>query len=176
VVTLRYLEPVAFIKNNQPVLPGKKPLPDLCIIDGEGIRLPLEKAQADSPAVQSLAEITGVPFRPPPPGDVWKDPRIRGGARIADALQADWEIFALRAIEPSMQPVVGSSDTYAFALITREGRQIPWGPEYVDEKPTDPGRRELTAEDKVSRLKAYVQENGIDLDGHQQKLDGAVQR
>ena len=174
VVTLRYREPVAFIKNNQPVLPGKKRLPEICIIDGEGIRLPLNKGQENSPAIQSLAEITGVPFRPPPPGDVWKDPRILGGARIADALQADWGIFALRAIEPSVQPVVGSSDTYAFALITREGRQIPWGPEYVDEKPTDPVRMEPTAEAKVSRLKAYVQENGIDLDGHQQNLRGAV--
>ena len=63
-----------------------------------------------------------------------------------------------------MQPVVGSSESYAFTLITKGGRQIPWGPEYVDAEVTEAGKMEPTATEKVSRLKAYVTENGIDLD------------
>ena len=167
VVTLRYREPVAFIKNNQPVPAGKKQLPSVCLVDRHGIRLPLDNSLVRSPAVLALAEIKGIPFRPPPPGDAWKDGRVRGGARIAEALRHDWDRFALRAIEPSMQPVEGSSESYAFVLITKGGRQIPWGPEYVDAEITEAGKIEPTATEKVSRLKAYVRENRIDLDGQQ---------
>ena len=166
VVTLRYRHPVAFIKNNQPVLSGKKQLPSVGIVDRHGIRLPLDNSLVRSPAVQALAEFRGIPFRPPPPGDAWKEGRVRGGARIAEALRHDWDLFGLRAIETSMQPVVGSSESYAFTLITKGGRQIPWGPEYVDAEVTEAGKMEPTATEKVSRLKAYVTENGIDLDGH----------
>ena len=119
VVTLRYRHPVAFIKNNQPVLSEKKQLPSVCLVDRHGIRLPLDNSLVRSPAVQALAEIRGIPFRPPPPGDAWKDGRVRGGARIAEALRHDWDLFGLRAIETSMQPVVGSSESYAFTLITK---------------------------------------------------------
>ncbi len=167
VVTLRYRNPVAFIKNDQSGLLGKASSPRLCLIDREGVRLPLNHSIASSSSIEALPEIKGVPFRPPLPGGIWKDARVLGGARIANALQEDWNVFALQSISPSAQPVIGSSQTYAFTLVTKEGRQIPWGPEYVVESPVEP---EPTAGEKVSRLQAYVKENRIDLDGHQRNL------
>ncbi len=162
-VTLRYREPVAFIAKDSVV--EKSQDDEICIVDGEGIHLPLDLTRADAPPASMLAEIRGVPFQPPPPGEMWNDIRIRAAARVAASLADDWNLLALKAIRPSPQPMVGSNDTYAFVLITRGGQEIAWGPQYLD-VPSSDRTGEPTAEEKAARLKAYVVENGIDLDGH----------
>ena len=162
-VTLRYREPVAFIARDSAAKQSQGD--EICIVDREGIHLPQDLTRVDAPPVSVLAEIRGVPFQPPSPGEMWNDVRVRAAARVAASLSNDWGLLSLHAIEPASQPVVGSNETYAFMLITRGGQEIPWGPQYLDALSAD-RTGEPTAEEKAARLKAYVLENGIDLDGH----------
>ena len=163
-VTLRYREPVAFIRDNSTA--GEYPIAEISLMDREGIHLPLEHTRTDAPSANGLAEVRGVPFRPPAAGDVWSDPRIRAAAQIAASLLDEWERLSLIAIEPTAQPIIGTNETYAFFLITRGGRKIPWGPQYLNLPGDKRGKDEPTAKEKAGRLKRYVRENGIDLDGH----------
>ncbi|MEC7500703.1 MAG: hypothetical protein VX970_03150 [Planctomycetota bacterium] len=162
-VTLRYREPVAFIARDSAAKQSQGD--EICIVDREGIHLPQDLTRVDAPPVSVLAEIRGVPFQPPSPGEMWNDVRVRAAARVAASLSNDWGLLSLQAIRPASQPVVGSNETYAFMLITRGGQEIPWGPQYLDALSAD-RTGEPTAEEKAARLKAYVLENGIDLDGH----------
>ncbi len=167
-VTLRYREPVAFIRNKS-TSSGDR-VAEICMMDRQGIRLPLDHTRIDAPPTDTLAEISGVPFRPPAPGAIWSDPRIRAAATIAAALADDWELLALRALEPAAQPIIGSNETYVFNLITRGGRKIPWGPQHLNSSSDAQDKQEPTAKEKAGRLKRYVMENGIDLDGHPQSV------
>ena len=168
-VTLRYREPVAFIARDSAAKQSQGE--EICIVDREGIHLPLDLTRADAPPVSVLAEIRGVPFQPPSPGEIWNDVRIRAAARVAASLSDDWELLSLQAIKPAPQPVIGSNETYAFMLITRGGQEIPWGPQYLG-APSADRTGEPTAEEKAARLKDYVVENGIDLDGRPRAFSG----
>ena len=166
-VTLRYREPVAFIARDST---AKQSQGDgICIVDREGINLPQDLTRVDAPPASVLAEIRGVPFQPPSPGEVWNDIRVRAAARVAASLSNDWGLLSLQAIKPASQPMVGSNETYTFFLITRGGQEIPWGPQYLGASSAELAG-EPSAEEKAARLKAYVVENGIDLDGRPQAV------
>lgn len=165
VVTLRYRQPVALVVGKVTGLEGTEHTSPSGIVDRHGIRLPLDESLMSSSAVQSLPRIEGVPFRPPEPGELWKDGRVRGGARMAAALCDEWRRFSLRSILPSGQPIVGSSETYTFELVTKGGKLIPWGPEYLGSDRDRIGSKEPTANEKADRLRGYVRKHSIDLDG-----------
>ena len=163
VVTLRYREPVARVENN---MTSDSEALSHCIVDRDGVLLPLDALLVTSAALQSLPKIDGVPFRPPRPGEVWQDGRIRGGATIASVLSDDWHRFSLQSIVASGQPIIGSSESYSFQLLTAGGKKIPWGPQYVDTDQNRLGGDEPLAREKADRLREYVRNYGVDLDGN----------
>lgn len=169
VVTLRYREPVARVENNTM---SDSEASSHCIVDRDGVLLPLDALLVTSPALQTLPRIEGVPFRPPRPGEVWQDGRIRGGVTIASELGNDWRRFSLQSILPSRQPIIGSSESYSFQLLTAGGKKIPWGPQYVDTDQNRLGEDEPLAREKADRLREYVRNYGVDLDGNPiQRID-----
>jgi hypothetical protein len=163
-VALVYREPIAIVEaaatgHSEAALPY--------VVDRHGIYLPVENFVREPAVLQGLARIRNAPPRPPAAGKRWKDGRVRGGAKIAAAFGPLWGDFSLLAIEPSPQPILGSTETYDYDLVTRGGKRIGWGPQYVDaELDSDSRADEPTAEAKVARLKNYVTQHRIDLDGN----------
>lgn len=163
-VTLVFREPIAIVEaaatdDSEAAVPH--------VVDRHGIYLPVENFVTEPAGLQGLARIRNAPLRPPPAGKRWQDGRVRGGAKIAAAFGPLWKDFSLLAVEPSPQPIPGSTEIYDYDLVTRGGKRIGWGPQYVDaELDSDSRADEPTAEEKVARLKNYVTQHQIDLDGN----------
>ena len=159
-VTIEYRNPVAMVVG----LDGAGPVGGV-VVDSKGIRLPVADYVMDLKLLEDLAQIRNVPMNVPPIGQQWEDGRVVGAAKIASAIGPFWEDFSLLAIEPSAQPVPGSTQTYTFDLVTRGGQKIPWGRQPVGEKMDADIAPEPTADSKVQKLKNYMEKHGVDLDG-----------
>jgi hypothetical protein len=159
-VTIEYRKPVAMV-----VRPDGAGPSDEFVVDSNGIRLPVTDYVVDRKPLEYLAQIRNVPMNVPPIGKQWEDGRVVGAAEIASAIGPFWKDFSLLAIEPSAQPVPGSTHTYTFDLVTRGGQKIPWGRQPVGEAIDSDVAPEPTADSKVQKLKNYVEKHGVDLDG-----------
>jgi hypothetical protein len=146
-VQLVYRTPVATVSDGS----------DLWPIDANGVLLPRENiAQAD---LTKFPRISGVEDRPAVrPGNVWQDMRVRGGAIIAAALLESWLDLGLAEIAPYGATAVQRHPA-TFKLVTRGGKQIDWGRQPLTNDPSEP-----SPEEKVKRLKSWVQQHGS-LDG-----------
>lgn len=116
-------------------------------VDRNGIRLP----ENDLPMNQRvhLPRITGVTGRPSI-GQIWSDPRVVSGVRLAAALTDAWH--ALRLVEIVPVPSVKSSGS--FEIRTRGGTRIVWG--------AAPGEElggESSFGEKLQRLQNYASQN-----------------
>jgi hypothetical protein len=130
---------------------------ELWPVDGAGVLLPRENLSAAD--LQKLPRISGIEARPTVrPGNVWQDMRVRGGARIGAALGEVWQELGLAQIAP-YGATASQRQPASFKLITRGGKQIEWGRQSLADDPSEP-----TPEEKVKRLKSWVQQHGS-LDG-----------
>jgi hypothetical protein len=126
-------------------------------VDGTAVLLPRENLSTAD--LQKLPQISGIESGPAVrAGNVWPDMRIRGGARIAEALADCWQDLGLAAIAP-VDAVAPQRTAVSFKLITRGGKQIEWGRQPLDDDPSEP-----TPTEKVGRLKSWVKQHGS-LDG-----------
>ena len=74
-----------------------------------------------------LPRISGITGRPLV-GDVWDDPRVVGGAKIAAGLADVWQQLRLVEIIANPQSQTnGTSTSYAFEIVTSGGTRIVWG-------------------------------------------------
>jgi hypothetical protein len=148
-VELVYRQPACMVE-----VPG-----GLLAVDAEGVLLPSEDFSPLEAA--RYPRLLGVDRRPTgPAGFRWGDGRVIGGAEIAVALKLVWDSMRLYRIvsqssDPATTSAVGHSGRRAvepvFVLLTRGGTRIVWG--YA------PGANvlgELSAAEKVARLKQYV--------------------
>lgn len=119
-VDVLYRKPVAVVEVEHAGQAG------LLAIDRDGILLPPEDFSAAQ--VKALPRIAvGKTFPAGPVGSPWGDPRVGAAARIAETLCDDWSgttLFRITAL-----PVIagGSPEATAFEIVSREGRQFPWG-------------------------------------------------
>lgn len=147
-VHLEYRTPVAGVVVGTQLLP----------IDGHGVVLPSENFPPAELA--KFPRITGVLTRPAQiAGVAWSDNAVQGAAIIADAFGEDWQPLGLAEIYCISRETTRGMQ-HSFVLVTLGGAKIPWGAQPPRNEPNSG----LSAEEKVSRLKAYVQEHGS-LDG-----------
>ncbi|MFN7145641.1 MAG: cell division protein FtsQ/DivIB [Myxococcota bacterium] len=142
---LEYRTPVAMIDVKSGVYP----------IDAEGVLLPPEDF---TPAeVKRYPLVTGVRSLPAgPPGTPWGDNTVLGAAKVAATVAPHWTEFDLTAIH-APTPIVAQPtlDELTFELHTRGGSRVVWG------RPPGTGHPgELTADQKLGRLKRYVTDFG----------------
>jgi hypothetical protein len=147
-------------------------------VDADGVLLPSKDFSGnEATRYPRLARVDREPIVPA--GRIWNDTRVLGGAKIADALGPVWDSMRLAYILPLPdEPTVGGGPGHrasepVFMLLTRvdathAGTQIRWG--YAPDAKI-PG--ELSADEKVGRLKQYVSEHdSLDLPtGKPQQLD-----
>jgi hypothetical protein len=118
-IELEYRVPVAAVESSGQG--GVALLP----IDAAAIRLP----EADLTDVERryLPRVSNVAGRPLV-GDVWDDPRVVGGAKLAAALADVWRPLRLVEILPSPHPVVQADVRYyTYELVTSGGTRVVWG-------------------------------------------------
>jgi hypothetical protein len=97
-------------------------------------------------------------------GSRWNDLRVIGGAKIAAALDGNWQTMEFARILPSEgSPAAGGAP---FELVTRGKTKIIWG-----SPPGNEGGGEMTAEQKIAALKRYVTEHGKIDAGAAKQLD-----
>jgi len=146
-VQLVYRRPVAAVADGS----------DLWPVDVGGVLLPRENISRAE--LTKFPKISGIDGRPlARPGSVWQDMRVRGGAIIAEALHDSWDDLGLAEIAPYGSTAVQRHPA-TFKLVTRGGKQIDWGRQPLTDDPSEP-----SPEEKVKRLKSWVQQNGS-LDG-----------
>ena len=142
---LEYRVPVAMIDVKSGVYP----------IDEEGVLLPPEDF---TPAeVKRYPLVTGVGSLPAgPPGTPWGDATVLGAAKVAAVVAKHWDEFDLTAIHaPAPASASPGLDELTFELHTRGGSRVVWG------RPPGTGHPgELTADQKLGRLKRYVTDFG----------------
>lgn len=151
-VELVYRRPVAMVEVAGGVFP----------VDVEGTLLPT--ADFSPLEVRRYPRLSGVKTDPiGPVGTRWGDPRVLGGAQLADAFGAAWQELGLARIE-----VAVDAPDIAYDLVTRGGMRIAWG-----SAPAVAVPGETTAAEKVARLKKYAAEHngGLDGAGGAQSLD-----
>lgn len=130
---------------------------DLWPVDSTGVHLPRENLSHS--ALLKLPRIGGIEQRPAArSGNIWQDMRVRGAARIAEALADSWQELGLAEIAP-YNSTAAQRQPAMFKLVTRGGKQIDWGRQPLDDDPSEP-----TPTEKVKRLKSWVQQHGS-LDG-----------
>ncbi|HEX6987406.1 MAG TPA: hypothetical protein VF170_18655, partial [Planctomycetaceae bacterium] len=156
-VELEYRRPVAMIDVKQGVYP----------VDEEGVLLPPEDF---SPAEgRRYPLVTGVRSLPAgPPGTPWGDATVLGAAKIAAAVGPSWDELDLAAIHvPPVATATPDLDDLTFELHARGGSKVIWG------RPPGTGHPgELTADQKLGRLKRYVADFGpLDAPGPAFEID-----
>ena len=151
VVELSYRQPVAMV---EVVTKGE---PGLLPVDANGVLLP-PKEFVDQ--TQEYLRIVAPETSPAGlVGNMWGDPRVHGGARIAAALQESWKPLGLYRIvasppEPGNKPAKPAEPV--FELLTRAGARVLWGPAPVNDTPSE----KAAAQKKVARLVAHAQAQG----------------
>jgi hypothetical protein len=147
-VELKYRRPVAAVESGDAA--GVSLLP----VDEHAVRLP--EADLTETERRYLPRISGVTGRPLV-GDVWNDPRVMGGARLAASLADVWqqlrlvEILAVLRSSPYEE-----SQAYNFEIITTGGTRIVWGAAPGQETATG----ESTFDEKRKRLLDYTAQHG----------------
>ena len=124
-------------------------------VDVYAVRLP----ESDQTEVERryMPRITGIVSRPPV-GEVWDDPRVIGGAHLADGLHDIWDALRLVEIIPSSHVEVrGDARFYTFEIISSGGTRIAWG--------AAPGHEQEAGESpfavKRGRLQSFVADSGM---------------
>jgi hypothetical protein len=147
-IELKYRRPVAAVESGDPS--GVSFLP----VDENAVRLP--EAELTDAERRYLPRITGVTGRPLV-GDVWNDPRVVGGAKLATALGDVWQRLRLVEIISVLSSAASNdSQTYTYNIITSGGTRVVWG--------AAPGQENMTGESafdqKRKRLLDYAAQHG----------------
>jgi hypothetical protein len=146
-VELRYRRPVAAVESSDPS--GVVFLP----IDENAIRLP--EGDLTDAERRYLPRVSGVTGRPLV-GDVWGDPRVVGGARLAAALADVWQQLRLVEILATIQAPRSEPQVYTFEIVTTGGTRIVWGTAPGQES----GSGESPFEQKRQRIVDYAAQHG----------------
>jgi hypothetical protein len=147
-IELKYRRPIAAVESNDGT--GVMFLP----IDEHGVRLPEgDLTETERRYLPRVSRITGRPQV----GDVWDDPRVIGGAKLAAQLADVWQ--QLRLVEILANAPSISRDEkplYTFEIVTTGGTRIIWG--------ATPGQEPSTGESPFSqkrqRLLDYAAQHG----------------
>jgi hypothetical protein len=147
-VELKYRRPIAAVESGDAT--GVMFLP----VDEHGIRLP--EGDLTETERRYLPRVSGVQGRPLV-GDVWNDPRVLGGVKLAAQLSDVWQ--KLRLVEILANVPSASRDEkplYTFELVTTGGTRIIWGATPGQEASTG----ESPFEQKRKRLLDYASQHG----------------
>jgi hypothetical protein len=118
-IELKYRRPIAAVESSDPL--GVMYLP----IDDHAVRLP--ENDLTETERRYLPRVSGITGRPRV-GDVWDDPRVIGGAKLAAQLADVWQ--QLRLVEILASAPNSTHDDkplYTFEIVTTGGTRIIWG-------------------------------------------------
>lgn len=147
-VELIYRKPVAAVESSD--VNGVMFLP----IDEHAVRLP--EGDLSEAERRYLPRVTGITGRPLV-GDVWDDPRVMGGAKLAAQLADVWQQLRLVEIVASLQSSPREDkQVFRFELLTTGGTRIVWGMTPGDELSTG----ESPFGQKRQRLLDYAAQHG----------------
>ena len=156
-IDLDYRKPVAMVRVGNGFYP----------VDRQGILLPPEDFSMDAPdAFPVIGSVLSVPG---PAGTLWDDPAVIGAAELATILhdstpeeRSYWAEFDLQEIRvPRRHSSTQSANDLVFELLTPGGSSIIWG-----RAPSNDHPGELSADQKLGRLKKYVASFGSFDDRH----------
>ncbi len=152
-VDLEYRRPIALVEVPAGLLPPYD-YEGLLPVDQSGVLLPVEMSEEEA---AGYPKITGVDTSPAgPPGTAWGDERVKQAAEIVGLLEDLWEPLELYQIEVPRRRHAGERVAGgAYVLITKKRRRFEWG--------NPPGKEsadEERAEEKITRLKRFLQEFG----------------
>jgi hypothetical protein len=146
-IELKYRRPVAAVESSD--ASGVVFLP----IDENAIRLPEgDFTDAERRYLPRISGVTGRPLI----GDVWDDPRVVGGARLATALGDIWQQLRFVEILATNEAPRNEPQTYTFEIVTTGGTRIVWGSAPGQEKRGG----ESPFEEKRQRIVDYAAEHG----------------
>jgi hypothetical protein len=152
-VELTYRRPVGLVE----VGPGR-----YYPVSAESVLLPpADFSRSDLGRYPVIRGVRSLPVGPA--GTPWGDPVVLGAARLAahlmhphDKERTHWEVFGFATIEaPPREKSDPSLDELTYTLQTPEGSRIVWG-----RAPGTGHPGELSAEQKVGRLKQYQADYG----------------
>jgi hypothetical protein len=155
-VDLSYRQPLLVVETPGELLP----------VDRQGVLLPAEEfSPLEKARFPRLIGLGTAPLGTA--GEPWGDPRVLGAAEIVDALGPAWNELKLDRIAASSKPISHTPEDYLYVLLTRGGTQIIWG-----RAPHIKAAGELTAAEKLRRLRTYVERHGtLEGRGGPQTLD-----
>ena len=147
-IELKYRRPIAAVESSDPS--GVMFLP----IDDHAVRLP--EGDLTETERRYLPRVSGVTGRPRV-GDVWDDPRVIGGAKLAAQLADVWQQLRLVEILASAQNSTRDDrPLYTFEIVTTGGTRIIWG--------ATPGQESTSGDSpftqKRQRLLDYAAQHG----------------
>jgi hypothetical protein len=147
-IELKYRKPVAAVESGDPG--GVNFLP----IDEHAVRLP--EADLTETERRYLPRISGVTGRPLV-GEVWNDPRVIGGVRLAASLADVWQRLRLVEIMAALSSSPhDEAQMCNFEIVTSGGTRIVWGAAPGGEKPAG----EAAFDQKRKRLLEYAAQHG----------------
>ena len=118
-IELKYRRPIAAVESSDPS--GVMFLP----IDDHAVRLP--EGDLTETERRYLPRVSGITGRPRV-GDVWDDPRVIGGAKLAAQLADVWQQLRLVEILANAQNSThDDKPLYTFEIVTTGGTRIIWG-------------------------------------------------
>ena len=147
-IELKYRRPIAAVESRDQT--GVLFLP----IDEHAIRLP--EGDLTETERRYLPRVSGITGRPRV-GDVWDDPRVLGGARLAVQLEDVWQKLRLVEILARMPTAVRADrPSCTFEIVTFGGTRIIWG--------ATPGQESTSGDSpfplKRQRLLDYANQHG----------------
>lgn len=147
-VEVTYRKPIAAVESSDSN--GIMFLP----IDANGVRLPeADLSEAERRYLPRISGITGRPLI----GDKWDDPRVVGGAKLAQQLADVWQQLRLVEIIAAAQTSPrDEKQIYRFEIVTTGGTRIVWGMKPGDESFTG----ESPFSEKRKRLLDYASQHG----------------
>jgi hypothetical protein len=147
-IELKYRRPVAAVESSGPS--GVMFLP----IDEHAVRLP--EGDLSDTERRYLPRVSGITGRPPV-GDVWDDPRVVGGAKLAAQLADVWQQLRLVEILANVQTSSQNEKPLCtFDIVTTGGTRIIWGATPGQE----PSNGESPFQQKRQRLLDYATQHG----------------
>src|SRR4051812_33944805 len=118
-IEVKYRRPIAAVESSDPT--GVMFLP----IDAHAVRLP--ESDLSETERRYLPRVSGITGRPRV-GDVWDDPRVIGGAKLAAQLADVWRQLRLVEIVANSQSSTHDEKLlYTFEIVTTGGTRIIWG-------------------------------------------------
>ena len=115
-VCLKFRRPLAFVQVQE----------GFCLVDEQGVRLPGLYGEPRLGASTFIA-ITGVPWMAPPPGQVWNEPSLAAGLKVAAAVEPRRQAFHLVSIDMSNYGYKKDRRDTEIALLTAAETRIKWG-------------------------------------------------